>query len=97
MNPPRCSGRQRQPTIWPDNVYRDEAPIDILRHYDAFDVTGLPADQSPDCGEGPSSGGVSTALVPTGNSIEANTVAQKTAPMYAYYIKTHVLLNADMI
>ena len=25
------------------------------------------------------------------------TVAQKTAPMFAYYIKTHVLLNADMI
>ena len=26
-----------------------------------------------------------------------NTVAQKTAPMFAYYIKTHVLLNADII
>ena len=25
------------------------------------------------------------------------TVAQKTAPMFAYYIKTHVLLNADII
>ena len=26
-----------------------------------------------------------------------HTVAQKTAPMFAYYIKTHVLLNADII
>ena len=25
------------------------------------------------------------------------TVAQKTAPIFAYYIKTHVLLNADII
>ena len=25
------------------------------------------------------------------------TVAQKTAPMFAYYVKTHVLLNADII
>ena len=25
------------------------------------------------------------------------TVAQKTAPMFAYYMKTHVLLNADII
>ena len=24
-------------------------------------------------------------------------VAQKTAPMFAYYVKTHVLLNADII
>ena len=27
----------------------------------------------------------------------SSTVAQKTAPMFAYYIKTHVLLNADII
>ena len=26
-----------------------------------------------------------------------HTVAQKTAPMFAYYIKTHVLLNTDII
>ena len=26
-----------------------------------------------------------------------HTVAQKTAPMFAYYVKTHVLLNADII
>ena len=25
------------------------------------------------------------------------TVAQKTASMFAYYVKTHVLLNADII
>ena len=26
-----------------------------------------------------------------------STVAQKTAPMFAYYVKTHVLLNADIM
>ena len=26
-----------------------------------------------------------------------STVAQKTAPIFAYYVKTHVLLNADII
>ena len=30
-------------------------------------------------------------------SLDSNTVAQKTAPMFAYYVKTHVLLNADII
>ena len=29
-NPPRHSGQQQQPVIWPDNVYGDEAPINIL-------------------------------------------------------------------
>ena len=29
--------------------------------------------------------------------VEGYTEAQKTAPMFAYYIKTHVLLNADII
>ena len=72
VNPPRHSGRQRQPTTRPDNVYGDEVPVDILWNYDAFDVTGFPVDQSPDRGEGPSSGGVSNALALTGNSIEAN-------------------------
>ena len=28
---------------------------------------------------------------------KSTTVAQKTAPMFAYYIKTHVLLNAGII
>ena len=69
VNPPWCSGQQRQPAIWPDNVYGDEAPVDILWNYDAFDDTGLPVDQSPDYGKSPSSGGVSTALGLTGNSI----------------------------
>ena len=31
------------------------------------------------------------------NEVKTITVAQKTAPMFAYYIKTHVLLNADII
>ena len=29
-NPPRHSGQQQQPVIRPDNVYGDEAPVDIL-------------------------------------------------------------------
>ena len=36
------------------------------------------------------------AITPLPTSQEP-TVAQKTAPMFAYYIKTHVLLNADII
>ena len=54
VNPPRHSDRQRQSIHWPDNVYRDEAPIDILRNYDAFDVSRPSSDQSPDRQEGPS-------------------------------------------
>ena len=52
VNPPRCSGQQRQPIHWPDNVYRDEAPVDILQNYDAFDVSRPLSDQSPDQQEG---------------------------------------------
>ena len=37
------------------------------------------------------------ALSSLSSSVEQYTVAQKTAPMFAYYIKTHVLLNADVI
>ena len=48
VNPPRCSGWQQQPINWPDNVYGDEAPVDILQNYDAFDVSRPPSDQSPD-------------------------------------------------
>ena len=54
VNPPRCSGQQRQPVHWPDNFYGDEAPIDILQNYDAFDVSRPSSDQSPDRQEGPS-------------------------------------------
>ena len=36
-------------------------------------------------------------LQPKANILLLHTVAQKTAPMFAYYIKTHVLLNADII
>ena len=39
VNPPRHSGQQQQPVHRPDNVYGDEAPIDILQNYDAFDVS----------------------------------------------------------
>ena len=52
VNPLRCSGQQRQPVIWPDNVYGNEAPVDILRRYDTFDVSRPLSDQSPDQQEG---------------------------------------------
>ena len=48
VNPPRCSGQQQQPIHQPDNVYGDEAPVDILQNYDAFDVSRPSSDQSPD-------------------------------------------------
>ena len=54
VNPPRHSGQQRQPVHQPDNVYRDEAPVDILQNYDTFDVSRPQSDQSPDRQEGPS-------------------------------------------
>ena len=63
----RHSGQQRQPVIQPNNVYRDEAPIDILQHYDAFDVSRLPSDQSPDQQEGPSGHVGSNDLTSTDN------------------------------
>ena len=72
MNPPWCSGWQCQPAIQPDNVYGDEAPVDILRHYDAFDITGPRADLSPDHPEGSSNDEGPSALGPTGSSIAAN-------------------------
>ena len=48
VNPPRRSGQQRQPVNWPDNVYRDEALVDILQNYNTFDVSRPLSDQSPD-------------------------------------------------
>ena len=94
MNPPWHSSQRRQPAIRPDNVYGDEAPIDILQHYDAFDITGLPADQSPDHGEGPSSGRVSNALAPTGNSIEAN-ISQEGGAKLIYYLLSAAVQPLD--
>ena len=47
-NPLRCSGQQRQPIIQPDDVYGDEAPVDILQNYDTFGVSRSSSDQSPD-------------------------------------------------
>ena len=84
-NPPQRSGQQHQPTIWPDNVYRDEAPIDISKHYDAFDITGPHADLSPDHPEGSSSGKGPSALGPTGNSIAAN-ISQDGGAKLIYYL-----------
>ena len=48
VNPPRHSGQRRQPITRPDNVYGDEAPVDISQNYDAFDVSRPSSDQSPD-------------------------------------------------
>ena len=41
-NPPRCSGRIRQPVIIPDNVYGNHAPTDILSN-DSDDVFSEPS------------------------------------------------------
>ena len=48
MNPEQHSGRTRRPAIRPDNVYRNQAPIDILADNDNDDITGPLTDQSPD-------------------------------------------------
>ena len=42
LNPPRRSGRVRQPVILPDNVYGNRAPADILGN-DSDDVFGEPS------------------------------------------------------
>ena len=46
-NLPRHSGQQQWPAMQPNNVYGDEAPVDILWHYDDIDVNRTPSDQSP--------------------------------------------------
>jgi hypothetical protein len=46
-NPPRHSGRIRQPVFNPDNVYRNRPPIDILGNNDDDDVFGPQGNQSP--------------------------------------------------
>jgi hypothetical protein len=47
MNPPvRRLGRIRQPVFRPDNVYRNQPPVDILAENDE-DPFVLPRDQSP--------------------------------------------------
>ena len=78
VNPPRHSGWQQQHIIQPDNVYRDEAPIDILQCYDAFDVSRPPLDQSPDRQEGLSGHGESNDLTSADN-IMAN-ISQEGVP-----------------
>jgi hypothetical protein len=46
-NPPRRSGRIRQPVFKPDNVYGNRPPVDILGDKDDDDVFGPPGNQSP--------------------------------------------------
>ena len=42
-NPPRCSGRIRQPVILPDNVYGNRAPADVLGNDSDDDVFSEPS------------------------------------------------------
>jgi hypothetical protein len=47
MNPPRHSGRIRQPVFDPDNVYGNRPPVDILGNNDNDNVFGPWENQSP--------------------------------------------------
>ena len=66
----------------------------VLWNYDAFDDTGLPANQSPDHGEGPSSGRVLTALGLTGNSNEEN-ISQEGGAKLIYYLLSAAIQPSD--
>jgi Reverse transcriptase (RNA-dependent DNA polymerase) len=46
-NPPRRSGRIRQPVFNPDNVYGNRPPVDILGDNDNDNVSGPQGNQSP--------------------------------------------------
>jgi hypothetical protein len=50
-NPPRCSGRIRQPVFNPDNVYGNRPPVDILGDNDNDNVFGPQGNQSPGSSE----------------------------------------------
>ena len=88
-NPPRHSGQQQQPVIWPDNVYRDETPIEILQCYDTFDVSRPPSDQSPDQQEGPS-GHMGSSDLTSVDSIMAN-ISWEGGAKLIYYILSAVI------
>ena len=89
VNSLRCSGWQRQPIHWPDNVYGDEAPIDILQNYDAFDVSRPLSDQSPDQQEGPS-GHMGSNDLTSVNNIMANISWEGGAKLIYYLLSAAV-------
>ena len=89
MNPPQRSGRQQQPIHWPENVYGDEAPIDILWNYDAFDVSRPSSDQSPDQQEGPS-GHMGSNDLTSVDSIMANISWEGGAKLIYYLLSAAV-------
>jgi Reverse transcriptase (RNA-dependent DNA polymerase) len=61
-NPPRRSGRIRQPVFNPDNVYRNRPPEDILGDNDDDDVFGPWGNQSPGPSEKDTGNIVTTTL-----------------------------------
>ena len=77
----------------PDNLYGDEAPVDILWHYDDIDVNRTPLDQSPDQGEGPSIPRVSLSLTPV-NGITAN-ISQEGGAKLIYYLLSAAIQPLD--
>ena len=89
VNPLRHSGQQRQSVTQPVNVYRDEAPIDILQNYDAFDVSRPSLDQSLDRQEGPSGhmGSNNLTLV---DSITANISLEGGAKLIYYLLSATI-------
>ena len=93
VNPPRHSGWQRQPVTRPDNVYRDEAPIDILWRYDTFDVSRPLSDQSPDQQEGPS-GHVGSNDLTLADNITAN-ISQEGGAKLIYYLLSATIQPSD--
>ena len=46
-NVPRRSGRQRKPTVRPDNVYRNKPPADIFAEDEDDPFTAPPSDPKP--------------------------------------------------
>ena len=57
-NVPRRSGRQRQPAVRPDNVYRNRPPVDILADNEDDPFTAPPSDQRPGPSGNPSGKGL---------------------------------------
>ena len=89
VNPPRHSGWQRQPVTWPDNVYGDEALVDILQNYDTFYVSRPLLDQSPDQQEGPSGHMGSNDLISVDN-IMANISWEGGAKLIYYLLSAAI-------
>ena len=93
VNPLRRSGWQRQPITRPDNVYGDEAPVDILQNYDTFYVSRPSLDQSPDQQEGPS-GHMGSNDLTSVNNITAN-ISQEGGAKLIYYLLSAAIQPSD--